>query len=66
MIDLADDHYALDISRARRILGWEPTRSLRETLPRMVSALEADPVRFYQRNKLETPSWLGPTLTPTK
>ena len=24
MVDLADDHYALDISRARKTLGWEP------------------------------------------
>jgi hypothetical protein len=24
MIDLADDHYELDISRARTLLGWEP------------------------------------------
>ena len=58
MIDLADDHYALDIGRARRCLGWEPQRSLRETLPRMVSTLEADPLRFYEENELEVPSWL--------
>jgi nucleoside-diphosphate-sugar epimerase len=42
MIDLADDHYALDIGRARTLLGWEPRRSLRATLPRMVAALKAD------------------------
>ena len=43
MVDIADDHYALDISRARTLLGWEPKRSLRETLPKMVAALKADP-----------------------
>jgi nucleoside-diphosphate-sugar epimerase len=53
MIDLADDHYALDISRARALLGWSPRHSLRETLPRIVSALKADPEAFYRRNKLE-------------
>jgi nucleoside-diphosphate-sugar epimerase len=42
MIDLADDHYALDIGRARTLLGWKPRRSLRTTLPRMVTALTAD------------------------
>lgn len=63
MIDLADDHYALDIGRARQILGWEPHRTLRETLPLMVSALKADPVRFYKTNKLEVPSWLEHTVT---
>jgi nucleoside-diphosphate-sugar epimerase len=46
MIDLADDHYALDVSRAQRLLGWRPERSLRETLPTMVAALQADPARF--------------------
>ena len=58
MIDLADDHYALDIGRARRALGWEPKRSLRETLPRMAEALGADPCLFYETNDLEVPSWL--------
>jgi nucleoside-diphosphate-sugar epimerase len=53
MIDLADDHYALDITRARNLLGWSPRQSLRETLPTMVSALKADPEDFHRRNKLE-------------
>jgi nucleoside-diphosphate-sugar epimerase len=53
MIDLADDHYALDISRARQLLGWSPRHSLRETLPRMVTALKTDPESFYLLNKLE-------------
>jgi nucleoside-diphosphate-sugar epimerase len=53
MIDLADDHYALDISRARRLLGWAPRHTLRETLPKMVTALETDPEGFYRLNKLE-------------
>jgi nucleoside-diphosphate-sugar epimerase len=53
MIDLADDHYALDITRARRLLGWEPRRSLRETLPRMIESLRADPTGWYRDNKLE-------------
>jgi len=53
MIDLADDHYALDIQRARKFLEWSPRHSLREALPRMVSSLKADPDGFYRRNKLE-------------
>lgn len=55
MIDLADDHYALDISRARQLLGWSPQHSLRETLPRMATALKTDPEGFYRLNKLEGP-----------
>lgn len=54
MIDLADDHYALDISRARKMLGWKPKQSLRDTLPKMVQALKADPVKWYEENKLGT------------
>jgi hypothetical protein len=33
------------------MLAWEPTRSLRETLPD-VSSLKVDPLRFYNMNKL--------------
>jgi nucleoside-diphosphate-sugar epimerase len=53
MIDLADDHYALDISRARELLDWSPRRTLRETLPTMVTTLKADPAAFYRENKLQ-------------
>lgn len=56
MIDLADDHYALDVSRARTLLDWEPKHSLREALPKMVAALKADPPAWYKDNKLEPPS----------
>jgi nucleoside-diphosphate-sugar epimerase len=52
MIDLADDHYALDITRARDLLGWSPRHNLRDTLPIMVTALKTDPEDFYRINKL--------------
>lgn len=58
MTERASDHYALDISRARSLLGWEPKRSLRETLPVMVAALKADPLGWYRENDLEPSSWL--------
>jgi nucleoside-diphosphate-sugar epimerase len=58
MIERANDHYALDITRARTLLGWEPKRSLRGTIPKMVAALKADPVGFYRENDLEPPEWL--------
>jgi nucleoside-diphosphate-sugar epimerase len=58
MIDSADDHYVLDITRARTMLGWEPKRSLRATLPTMIAALKSDPLGWYRENKLEPPSWL--------
>jgi nucleoside-diphosphate-sugar epimerase len=49
----ADDHYALDISRARELLGWEPHRSLADTLPIIIEKLKADPRNWYQQNGLE-------------
>jgi nucleoside-diphosphate-sugar epimerase len=53
MIDRAGDHYELDISRARELLGWEPKHSLRETLPRMIAAVKADPAGWYRAHDLE-------------
>ena len=53
MIDLADDHYGLDIARARQLLGWSPRHNLRDTLPKMVTALKTNPEDFYRINKLE-------------
>ncbi len=58
MIDRADDHFELDISRARLAVGWQPKRSLRETLPTIVAALKADPWAWYRENDLEMPQWL--------
>jgi len=52
MIDQASDHYQLDVSRAREVLGWEPRHSLRETLPEMIAALRADSVSWYKANEL--------------
>jgi nucleoside-diphosphate-sugar epimerase len=52
MVDIADDHYAIDPTRARELLGWEPRHSLRDTLPKIVGALKDDPVGWYRANKL--------------
>lgn len=53
MIDIADDHLELDSTKARRMLNWEPQHSLRNTLPKMMARLKADPERFYKENKLK-------------
>lgn len=55
MIDLADDHYAPDITKARTKLGWEPKHRLRDTLPAIVRSLKSDPERFYKENYLAPP-----------
>lgn len=53
MIENADDHYEIDISRARRLLGWKPRHSLTAPLPEMIRRLKADPTDWYKKNKLE-------------
>lgn len=53
MIDLADDHYEMDISHAGTALGWRPKRDLERTLPKMIAALKADPAGWYEANQLK-------------
>ena len=55
MVRMADDHYELDISRAREMLGWEPRHRLKHELPAMIAALKKDPEGWYKANRL-TPS----------
>jgi len=58
MIDLATDNFELDITRARTILGWVPKHSVRDTLPKMIPALKADPLAWYRENEIKPPLWL--------
>ncbi len=55
MIDLADDHYELDISRAKKILGWEPKHRVDQVIPNWIGELKLDPVMWYDENKLKAP-----------
>ncbi len=52
MIDLADDHYALNTERARLLLGWRPKHSLAESLPFMITALKKDPPSWFKAHGL--------------
>ncbi|WP_354682979.1 NAD-dependent epimerase/dehydratase family protein [Cupriavidus necator] len=58
MVELADDHYELDISRAERLLDWHPQHNLRRSLPLMIGELREDPAQWYKRNKIPLPLWL--------
>lgn len=53
MVDLADDHAEIDITRAKNLLGWQPKHSLRDTIPKMIAFLKDDPKAFYKINKLK-------------
>lgn len=61
MVEQANDHYILDVARARDLLEWRPRYSLRDTLPKMVAALQQDPVGWYKANKLNPAvvAWQG-------
>ncbi len=63
MIDLANDNVELDVTRARTVLGWTPEHALRDTLPRMIPPLKADPAAWYRENEITPPLWLR-ELTP--
>jgi nucleoside-diphosphate-sugar epimerase len=59
MVRMADDHYELDISRARKLLGWEPRHRLKHELPAMIAALKKEPAGWYKANRLTPPPEIG-------
>ena len=65
MIGLADDHYALDVSRAEVLLGWAPQHRLLDVLPTIVGGLRRDPRGWYEANGLEAPAHF-PDLPPPR
>ena len=58
MIAMSDDHYALDISRARDLLGWSPQHSLKTHIQTLIGALKADPLHWYRANGMAPPAWV--------
>jgi len=58
MVEMASDHYALDIARARDLLGWTPRHNIRDVLPDLVDALKRDPAGWYEANGITPPDWL--------
>lgn len=55
MVAMADDHYALDVRRAREWLGWQPRHRLKDELPALVASLKRDPAAWYRRNGVPAP-----------
>lgn len=55
MVDIADDHIELDISRARELLGWQPQHFVLDAVPNMIDALRQDPHGWYERHDLGQP-----------
>jgi nucleoside-diphosphate-sugar epimerase len=59
MVRMADDHYALDVRKARDVLGWQPRHRLEDELPAMVRAVKDDPASWYERHKIDPPDWIA-------
>jgi nucleoside-diphosphate-sugar epimerase len=57
MAIMGNDHYALDIRRARKLLGWEPRHRLKDDLPAIIAELKRDPISWYQRHKIKPVEW---------
>lgn len=55
MVAMADDHYELDIKRARELLGWEPRHRLKDRLAGMIEVLKEDPAAWYKANAITPP-----------
>lgn len=56
MVDIADDHYPVNIKKAKEELQWEPHHSLKQTLPKMVEHLKNSPEKWYKENGIRNPS----------
>lgn len=54
---MGNDHYALDIGRARQLIGWEPKHRLKDDLPAIVAEMKQDPIAWYARHKIVAPEW---------
>lgn len=52
MVDMADEHYPVDASKAHRMLDWQPQHRLADTLPEMMARLKDNPRRWYLENGL--------------
>ncbi len=64
MIDRADDHFELDITRAKKVLGWQPRRRVDQVIPKWIEELKRDPVMWYDENKLRAPHGLAQKRIP--
>ena len=62
MIDMADEHYAFDLTSTRDLLGWSPSHYLQAELPNLLSNATSNSAAWHARN-LQRPwhrnHWVG-------
>ncbi|GAB3559909.1 hypothetical protein [Spirosoma fluminis] len=59
MIDRADDHYELNIDKARQQLNWQPRYTLMIVLPTIIENVQAHPVVWHKENGPDLPEALN-------
>jgi 2-alkyl-3-oxoalkanoate reductase len=65
MVDMADDHYALNVSRAKELLDWEPRHRINNKLHVILKNLLDQPELWYEKNSLgQAPSHARPGEVP--
>lgn len=57
MIDMASDHYELNIEKIERTLGWTPKHRIQTSLPKLIHNLKANPIQWYENNGIKVPAW---------
>ena len=60
MAMMGNDHYALDTTKARQLLGWENQHTLKGDLPAIIAEMKRDPVGWYQRHRISRRSGRPP------
>lgn len=58
MIEMASDHYALNIEKANTLLDWTPQHNILDSLPKLIDTLKADPLGWYKANGILPPTWM--------
>ncbi|MEQ8768036.1 MAG: NAD(P)-dependent oxidoreductase [Planctomycetota bacterium] len=56
MIDLADDHYPVDIGKAKERLSWKPEHRLARSLPRIVQSMQKNPSAWFESHGIGSES----------
>ena len=56
LIDLAGEHYPVNVFKAQKRLDWHPEHKLQADLATMVANMRSDPKRWYDVNRLPIPS----------
>jgi nucleoside-diphosphate-sugar epimerase/uncharacterized membrane protein len=65
MVEHADEHFAVDMSKLKKAIDWTPKRSLRGTLPVMIQKLKENPDKWYEINKIKMPFYRNLKLIGT-